>query len=345
MFARSKPLLVLVALALTLGACSNDAEPPTASDETPTPTVEPKCPLTGFDVPAGVRADRPAVAIKIENNPSAYPLSGLDDAEIVFEEEVEGGLTRFMAIFHCTDSKKAGPVRSARVVDPAIMTPITKILGDAGGNGQVKKALDKGGIVSIDETAAGSAMRRVPRSGYSSEHTLYANTAALRKIGQKKYDKPPPQDLFDFNVTGSQGKKVKTLTATFSQSSVVVYRWKRGAWMRFDHDSPLTMESGTKIAVDNVILELHKVNYSKKITDVLGNPSIEIADAVGKGTAIVFRGGTMIKGTWERKSLNSAVRYETKDGKPIALQSGTTWIELLPDKSGEVKGSYSVSKK
>lgn len=307
--------------------------------------MAPKCPLTGAEVPAGVDPGRPAVAVKIENNPSAYPLSGLDDAEIVFEEEVEGGLTRFMAIFHCTDARKAGPVRSARVVDPAIMSPITKILGDAGGNAQVRKALDKGGIVSIDETAAGSAMRRVPRAGYSSEHTLYANTAALRKIGKKKFDRPPTEGIFTFDDRSKGGKKVRSITVSFSPSNPIVYRWRGNAWHRFDHDAPLEMESGSKIGVDNVILELHTVNFSKHITDVVGNPSIEIADAVGKGVAVIFRDGQMLKGTWERKSLKAPVVYKAKGGDVIPLHPGTTWIELLPNQKGQVKGTYSVSKK
>ena len=86
------------------------------------------CPLSGAE-PKGDEADRPAVAIKVENAQVAYPLSGLHEAELVYEELVEGGVTRFMAIYHCTDSKKVGSVRSARAVDPGIMIPVTKILG------------------------------------------------------------------------------------------------------------------------------------------------------------------------------------------------------------------------
>ena len=342
---RSRALPLGVALLLLLGGCSHDEEGGTAQEPTPTPTVEPTCPLTGANVPPSVDAARPAVAVKIENNPSAYPLSGLDDAEVVFEEEVEGGLTRFMAIFHCTDSKKAGPVRSARVVDPAVMRPITRILADAGGNAQVQKVLDKGKIISIDEDAAGSAMRRVSRPGYSSEHTLYANTIRLRKLGQKKFDEPPPEDIFSFGDEPSQAKNVKSLTVSFSPSNPIVYRWSGAVWKRIDHDAPLMMENGAKIGVDNVILELHTVNFSKHITDVVGNPSIEIADAIGKGIAVIFRDGKMIKGSWERKSLVTPVVYRGKGGDVIPLHSGTTWVELLPNQKGQVKGTYSVSKK
>jgi hypothetical protein len=302
------------------------------------------CALSGLEPDAPEDLTQPAVAVKIENNSAAYPLSGLDKAEIVYEEEVEGGLTRFMAIFDCTDTKKAGPIRSARIVDPAIMTPITKILGDAGGNEIVQQALDKAHIVSIDENAAGDAMRRIYRPGKSSEHTLYANIGALRKIGRKQYKKPPPDDLFMFDDESPSGIDVRSVSMNFSGATTVGYEWSGGKWHRTDDGEPLVMESGVPIAVDNVIIEQHEVNYSKTIRDVAGNPSIEIADVTGSGPAILFRDGHMIKGRWVRKTVNAGVVYETIAGERVALHPGTTWIELLPNDKGEVKGSYTVVK-
>lgn len=338
-------LAALVVLALALASCSGDeAAPDEASPKASASPPAPVCPLSGLDPDDEADLDQPAVAVKIENNTAAYPLSGLDKAEIVYEEEVEGGLTRFMAIFHCTDTKKAGPIRSARIVDPAIMTPITHILGDAGGNDIVRKALDKGHIVSIDENAAGDAMRRVYRPGYSSEHTLYANIGALRKIGAKKFDKPPPDDLFAFGELDATPPEAKSVTMNFSGATTISYAWSGGKWHRSDDGEPLVMESGVPIAVDNVIIEQHEVNYSKTIVDVAGNPSIEIADVTGSGKAVLFRDGRMIKGRWVRKTVDAGVVYETAAGERITLHPGTTWIELLPNQVGEVKGSFTVEK-
>lgn len=341
---RSKALCgALIALALLLAACSGDDAG--SDDAAPKPTASPRpptCPLSGDPLPDDA-ADIPAVAVKIENNSAAYPLSGLDKAEIVYEEEVEGGLTRFMAIFHCTDTKKAGPIRSARIVDPAIMTPITRILADAGGNDIVQAALDKAKIVSIDENAAGDAMRRIYRSGYSSEHTLYGNIGRLRNVGSKKFDSPPPDDLFAFGDLEGTAPDVRSVTMIFSGATTVAYEWSGGKWHRTDDGEPLVMESGVPIAVDNVIIEQHEINYSKTIVDVSGNPSVEIADVTGRGKAVLFRDGKMIKGRWVRKTVDAGVTYETSSGERIMLHPGTTWIELLPNDKGEVKGSYSTA--
>jgi hypothetical protein len=304
---------------------------------------DPECPLTGVEPKTEKVSERPAVAVKIENNAAAYPLSGLEDADVVYEEVVEGGLTRFVAIYHCADAAKAGPVRSARTIDPAIVLPYTRILAAAGGNDVVQGELEANDIFMIDESSAGDAMSRAERPGISSEHTLYGNTAALRKLGTKRFDEAPSDDLFEFGDLAGPSKKATSVTVNMS-STVVRYEWDGDRWLRFDHDAPLSMESGTEIAVDNVILEQHTVNLSETVGDVIGSPSTEIADVTGKGKAVLFRDGRQIVGRWTRDSTDSPVVFETKSGDKMVLHEGTTWIELVPDDAGDVKGSFSVEK-
>ncbi|HEX2295751.1 MAG TPA: DUF3048 domain-containing protein [Actinomycetota bacterium] len=305
---------------------------------------DPECPLTSRDPATESRVERPAVAVKIENNPVAYPLSGLEDAEIVYEEPVEGGLTRFMAIYHCTDSAQAGPVRSARIVDPPIMSPYTRILGAAGGNDVVLDALRDAEVVLIDETGAGDAMTRVDRPGITSEHTLYADTASIRKLGRRQFEDPPPDDLFEFGDLPGVGRRARSVTLTFSAGAVVTYEWTGERWARSDGEAPLVNESGEQIEVDNVIIEEHTVNHSAELGDVLGTPSPEIEDVTGSGRAFLFRDGRVFAGKWTRESVDEPVRFETSKGDAFVLHAGTTWIELLPDKQGDVKGSFSISK-
>ena len=304
---------------------------------------QPKCPLNGEETDNEELIDRPAVGVKIENNPSAYPLSGLDEAEIVYEEQVEGGLTRFLAIYHCTDSTQAGPVRSSREVDPPILSPYTKILAAAGGNPGVRANLEEFDIVLIDETGAGEAMERIARTGISSEHTLYGNTKKLRKLGQKKYEDPPTEDIFEFGDLPEGGKKTKTISLNFG-SSIIGFEWKEGAWFRTDDDSPLIMENGDQLSFDNVIIEEHTVSLSTRFTDVLGTPSPVIDDVTGSGDAYLFRDGQMFAGRWVRDSEDDPVAFETKAGDAFVLKPGNTMIELLPNDQGEVKGSFERGK-
>lgn len=296
------------------------------------------CPLTGLEPRKESLLDRPAVAVKISNIPAAYPLSGLEDAEIVYEELVEGGLTRFMAFYHCTDAAKAGPVRSAREVDAAIMTPITRILGAAGGNDQVRQTLSEAEIILVDENTAGDAMERVAREGVSSEHTLYVDTSALRKVARDEFDEPPPDDLRKFGELEMKGRRANTISIEFGAASVT-YEWDGEKYLRFDEGQPLMSESGEQLSADNVVIEEHTINFSE-ITDVAGANSTEIEDVTGSGRAILFRDGRAIKGTWERESVEGPVTFLTKDGEEMVFAEGTTWIELVPDNKGEANGSF-----
>ncbi|HEV3471905.1 MAG TPA: DUF3048 domain-containing protein, partial [Actinomycetota bacterium] len=134
----SRTAAALLAAFLLFGACSDDDPSPPAAAPSPTevPTAtKPRCPLTGKEPRRGIDLDRPAVAVKIENSPQARPQHGLENADLVFEEIVEGGITRFMAIYHCGSSKDAGPVRSARFDDPKLARPFTRVLAFSGSMG------------------------------------------------------------------------------------------------------------------------------------------------------------------------------------------------------------------
>ena len=298
---------------------------------------ETTCPLTDEEPKDEALVERPALAVKIENNPVAYPLSGLENAEVVYEELVEGGLTRFMAIYHCTDAGKAGPVRSARMVDPAIVKPYTSILAFAGANDIVDQALDDAELVLLTEGAPG--FERIERAGITSEHTLYVDTRKTRKQGQKDYEDPPPE-VFTFGDLPETTKKAKTVSIEFSAATTVRFEWNGKRYQRFDGDQPLLDESGKQIAVDNVLIEEHDIDLSKEIVDTAGNPSVDITNETGSGRAVLFRDGRAIPGTWSRESTEEPATFESKDGEVMEFKRGTTWIELVPSQRGEVKGSF-----
>ena len=301
------------------------------------------CPLTGLEPKDEAVLDRPAVAVKVENAAVAYPLAGLESADVVYEEAVEGGITRFMAIYHCSSTSKAGPVRSARLIDPSIMLPTTRILAFSGANKPVLDALRRAGIVAVQEAQAGGAMRRIAREGITSEHTLYASPDKIRGIARKRFDDPPP-DSYEFGPLGAASKRATRVTINFSGSTTVTYDWGGQKWRRSQAGEPFVVESGKRIAVDNVLIEEHEVNLSKTIVDVAGNPSIEIADVTGSGRAVLFRDARAIRGRWVRESVKDAVRFETRSGDEMVLHPGTTWVELVPSQKGEVKGSFSFAR-
>lgn len=135
---RRTPLLALVAMLLV--ACSGgggDGEKGAAggppAEVTTSTTLAPFAPLTGLPLTDQARLGRPALVVKIENAPASRPQSGLDAADVVYEEIVEGGITRFLAVFHSADAEPIGPVRSLRPSDPDIIAPFGGLFAYSGG--------------------------------------------------------------------------------------------------------------------------------------------------------------------------------------------------------------------
>ncbi|MGH2736092.1 MAG: DUF3048 domain-containing protein [Actinomycetota bacterium] len=331
---------------LLFASCSGESPTPEAQPEpeaTSSPEPPPVCPLTGKK-PKGVNLARPAVAVKVENSPLARPQSGLEKADVVYEEIVEGGITRFMAIYHCGDTDKTGPVRSARFDDPKIALPFTKILGYSGANSIVERELKQRGLISLTELNASSAIYRVP-PGSLDVHSLYANVTKLRKLGiERGKPKTPSGAFFEFDDLPAKARKAKSVRVNFNANITIEWRWQDGAWKRYESGTPFNTAAGGQVSTPNVLIQEVDVNNSATIVDVAGNASPDIS-LDGTGRAFLFRGGKVIKGTWKTKNRGEKTIFRTKSGEPFVFETGSTWIELVPSKNGEVKGGIAISRK
>lgn len=327
---------------MLFAACDSGSDE-AAPEATPTPLAktpkpDPVCPLTGEHPPKGVALDRPAVAVKIENSPEARPQHGLEAADLVFEEIVEGGITRFMAIYHCGKAGDAGPVRSARFDDPKIARPFTRVLAYSGSNGLVDKELQKRNMILLNELNQRGAFYRVP-PGTILVHNLFVRTEILRNDKRVRKVDPPRADVFRFGDIQDGAKKAKRVRVNFNASVTIEYRWTGGAWKR-DEDGPFMTAAGHQIAVPNVLIQQVEVNSSRRLVDVAGNASPKL-DLKGTGKALLFRNGKVIKGTW--KMTNGRPHYRTRSGDAFVFAPGPIWVELVPSKKGQVKGSISFN--
>lgn len=289
----------------------------------------PSCPLTGQPAPHGRVPDRPALAIKVENLPEARPQAGLDRADVVYEEPVEGGITRFIVVFQCHDAGRVGPVRSGRTTDPKVLVQFGRpVMGYAGGQAPVVRAIDRAGVIDVNYNIAISAYTR--DDSRPSPHNLYTSTRALWKAAKAKEGAPAPVFAYDPELAGPS-RKARTVHLPFSSYSDVFWKWSRtrAAWLRSHGTVPHLLEDGSRVQAANVVVMQVQVR-SGPIVDAAGNHSPEV-ELTGSGKAYVFRDGRMIVGRWERPTLKDVTTFVTKAGAEIALAPGVTWVELLPD--------------
>ena len=293
---------------------------------------EPPAKCINGALPEDGAPDRPALAIKVENLPEARPQAGLDRADMVYEEPVEGGITRFIAIYQCLDANRVGPVRSARLTDPPILIQFGKqtLFGYAGGVPRVERAVADTGLhdVNYEAPAAVSAYTRDPRR--DAPHNLYTSTQALYKAGHTDNGRPSPIFRYGPGIF-PKARNVRSIHLDFSPSADVFWRWnpKKQMYLRFHGDEPHMLEGDVQVSAANVVVLVVHLKDSG-IVDVAGNPSPEV-EAVGSGKCLVLRGGRMVVGKWVRNSEKELTRILDPSGHPIRLHPGRTWVELFPN--------------
>lgn len=278
-------------------------------------------PLTGLPDPQHVTRNRAALTIKIDNTPEAIPQVGAQDADVVYEEIVEGGITRLAAIFNTRIPTEVGPVRSVRRTDREIVFPIGGLFAFSGGAEYALRSIATAPVALYNESNAGAAMFRDPTR--PPPHNLFANAALLMKRAAKP--RPAPA-LFHYLAPGTtvHGPKVKSFVVGFGSGYAVTYNWNART-LRWDRSLFGRLESsanGVQLAPKNVIVM--SVNY-------VGGAGVidSYAQLVGTGPVEVFVDGRLERGVWFRHHLAQATTYVNSSGGLIRLAPGQTWVELL----------------
>ncbi|PJI95009.1 DUF3048 domain-containing protein [Luteimicrobium subarcticum] len=341
--------LTILGVLLVVAGCSAHGDPaPTATlaetagpvvtpTPTPTPTRKPVVwPLTGM--PATRVADRPALGIKVENSTDARPQTGLEQADMVWEEVVEGGITRFLAVYQSKEAERVEPVRSVRPMDPNIVAPLHGVLAFSGGQRPFVQAVGASGtqVLSMDGGSAGflrDPTRYAP-------HNVYVGTKDLWAQADDDRTSPPPQQL-RFAGAASEATAVEDGTpgtkAAIRMSPAYQPGWtystKTRTYLRDERGVPSVSTAGVRLSATNVVvLRVDVVNTTYK--DPAGNPVPE-TEVIGSGHAIVLTGGKALSVTWSKKDQKSVLHVRA-GGKDVLLAPGQTWIELVPSSTGDV---------
>ncbi|MBI2167990.1 MAG: DUF3048 domain-containing protein [Actinobacteria bacterium] len=323
--------VALIAVVLSV-AGGGDESAPTTTTTTTTTTIAPgqPAPLTGLPASDAAVFSRPAVAGKIGNNPEARPQVGLNDADIVVEEEVEGRITRFLAVFHSTLPERFGPVRSVRVQDPLIVQPVGGIFGYSGGAAgvvnQVVPQLEGAGISVFDESKAAGVGATVLDNTHGNHVRpnilFYFPNKLIEAVGSTT----PPNPIFSFLADGEPfaGEAASTVTIPVGPAAYnPTWTWDAAAkvWKRAYGTNPFLTNGDQQVVAQNLIVQF--VGTGDKL-------------ALGTGEAWVFCDGKFIKGTWSRDTEEGPTKYVDSAGAEIKLTPGRTWV-ALPLQGGAVR--------
>lgn len=311
---------------------SDDTTTTTESDDPTTTTVTagPPSPLNGMPVPEGAELDRRVIAVKIDNHPSARPQSGIEQADAVWELLVEGGLTRFIGLYHHTDVDFVGPVRSGRPTDPTLVAITDGPLAFSGGQPWIQSQIRAAGVPMIGEVQPATT-----RVGFrSAPHNLYGNTELYREYsdGRGYPDDPPTEPLFTWGEAAGTEPATEIVFSWSSLQPDVTWKYQGDQYLRFTGANAHTWRSRDgdetgQIAADTlVVLEAPRYNACPS-----GSGScVPAQDTVGSGRALVFHGGEVAEGTWARGTDDIPFSLSAADGSTLEVPAGRLWVMVFP---------------
>lgn len=336
--------LLLVGCAVTAVSLTSSEDPPPTTTTTttsstttttapPPPPPPPVYPLTGLPAPDPTVLARPTLVVKIDNvEPASRPQAGINNADVVYEERVEGAVTRFMAVYHSHDAMPVGPVRSARTSDIGLFQPLNRpLFAWSGANAIFEARIRAAGIIDVGAPVAPQFYARA--GDRRAPHNLMLESTMEVWAGAYPEATPPPTPLFTYRDAGAPpapgGTPVTGVRIVFAigpGSAPVEFVWNGAGWARSQNGTPHVDTEGNQIAPENVIVQ-YTPYASSGTNDQFGVP-IREAQTVGEGEALVLTGGVAYTARWVKTAANSPTRYLDAAGAPIGLTPGRTWVEL-----------------
>ncbi|MFI9545167.1 DUF3048 domain-containing protein [Streptomyces sp. NPDC052016] len=265
----------------------------------------------------------PVLAVKIDNARPARPHTGLNAADIVYVEPVEGGLSRLMAVYATTLPEVVGPVRSARESDLELLRQFDRpVLAFSGAQGRLLPLIDGAPLEAATPGAANGAYHR--DRDRPAPHNLYlrpervlpsAPGAAALTTGFRHGAAPA-------GGTPETSRTVRYPAARFT------FTWseERRRWLVSTDGTPAVTTDAGPVAPATVVVQYVKVRTSD-FRDYLGNHT-PYTETVGSGRAEVLRDGRAYDVTWKRPKATDGTEFTTRDGGRVAFAEGQVWVVL-----------------
>jgi hypothetical protein len=287
-------------------------------------------PLSGEPVSSTAETAVQVVGVMIDNHVDAWPQSGVAEAKIVYEAVVEGGITRYFALYDSTQNvAEVGPVRSARVY----FLDWIQEYGDglyvhSGGSPQALAAIKPRGVFDANEFFWGRYFWRA--SHHYAPHNLYISGAKWQAmLAQRQASTTLFTSDKAWKYTTGVGTTAPTnynLAVTFSAGYEVEWQYNSSSlqYQRSINNKKEKDRDGSEIWARNLVVQVTDV--ADIANDDKGRQEVK---TIGSGKAIVLKKGAVIYGTWSKKSITDRTRFYDNNGQEIVFTPGTTWVEVV----------------
>jgi len=296
---------------------------PATPSASPTPTH--KGPLLDPFTGKQVKALGPELAVKIDNIVYARPQTGLQSADLVYVIPVEGGLTRYMAVFSSNIPKVIGPVRSARESDLYLLRQFGHpAFAWSGATPHLVPFIERAPVADLYANQVGGYYRSASRPA---PYNLYANT---KQLLSEAHGVSKARDIgFRFGSLPAGGTAMASYSVKYPAASYT-FHWsaKDKRWLTWIDGSPANATEGGQLGGSTVVIQYTHISTSR-FEEYGGRPPL--AESTGTGKAVILRDGRAYTVRWSRPNLETGTTYTLLNGKRMLFAPGQTWVVLAPD--------------
>jgi hypothetical protein len=276
-----------------------------------------------------VKSLGPVLAVKIDNIIYARPQTGLTRADIVYVLPVEGGLSRFMAIFSSHIPAVVGPVRSARQDDLQLLRQFGRpAFAYSGAQTRLLHVIEHAHIEDLYAGLAGGYYRDYQRTA---PDNLYASTSRL--LSEAKHATRAHNIGFKFGSAPRGGRRTSRISVSYPAASFT-FTWsaREQRWLVSIDGARAGSTEGPQLSAATVVIQHTVVGTSGFIEDFRRPPD---AHSTGHGTAVVLRNGRAYRVRWSRPKASGGTTFTMRDGRPMTFAPGQVWIVLTGNRTNE----------
>ena len=319
---RSNLILALVLSSLALVGCASDKGSTAKEDE-----------KTFNSISGRIGVDGPILVVKIDDTSLARPQIGLEDADVVYIEQVEGGLTRLAAIFSSVIPQNIGPVRSARISDIDILSQYGKVIFAYSG---AQRAMLT--IIANSNLWDYGAQRSSPTI-YTREETrpspydmvLRADLLLEKAKADEREIALSKSVGWSFGEAAVGGVAIDSVAVQWPASKYEA-TWSRAEkrWLLSNGGVANFAASGKQLGPTTFVIQ--SVEISDSIYRSADGSYTPLSETVGTGTGYILRDGRSFKANWSRPAAESGTTWTLADGSEIKFAAGSIWVALIDGK-------------
>ena len=319
---RSKLVLTLVTFALLLSGCSNDASL-TSGEENKSYNS-----LSGRE---GI--DGPILSVKIDDTSLARPQIGLEEADVVYIEQVEGGLTRLAAIFSSSIPQRIGPIRSARISDIDILAQYGKVVfAFSGAQRAMLTTISNSNLWDYGAQRSSPVIYTRDETRRSPYDMVLRSDLLLEKVNNDGRDVAVSKSVgWSFGQAPQGGVAIDSVSLRWPASKYEA-SWSKAEqrWLLSNGGVANFAISGKQLGPTTFVIQ--NVEMSDSIFRGSDGSYTPLSETVGSGTGYILRDGRSFKANWSRPMAESGTSWTLADGSEIKFAPGSIWVALTDRK-------------